>query len=135
MYEPNDNPSLRSVLRAILLIIAAVAVIWVLAWLLFFRDTPSKVGQKNGNPPASPNTRESAPKNGSDRNDTAQPDSGNQGAGQDKNAQSNNSGTPNGSPSTPLANAGPGNVVLPVAIATITGVVSYQVRLRRKVTL
>jgi cytoskeletal protein RodZ len=118
MYEQGETPTLRRRLWVVLWFVVIVLVLWALVWLLFFRHTAPKVTTLHGSNTSqnqSSNNNANTKNTGSSSTDTTTPSS------------SGTTTTPDG-----LANAGPGNIWAPFAVASVAGGALYYVRLRKK---
>lgn len=142
MYEQDGVPVYRRGLWIVLGFIVAVAVLWLLVWLIFFRHSNPKVSNLHGsNTNKQSQSHNNQPSSGSSSNKSGS------GSGS-QNTQQSGSGTNNGSsssagggsstPSAPgsqpsqLANTGAGDVVVPFVVASAAGGALYYVRLRKK---
>jgi len=138
MYEQDATPGFRRTAWVVLWFIVVVAVLWALIWLVFFRHTSPKVSTLHGS-----NTGQSQ-SSGSSNNKNNNGTGGSAGStAQNSNSSSQNSNSSSSSSSTTannsattgptqLANTGAGNVLVPFAVAGVTGSTLYYVRLRRK---
>jgi hypothetical protein len=150
MYEPTADraSALRRIITVALILAVIVAVVWVSAWLLFFRDSQSsnkssdKGLQTQQAPHKSdrPSANTSTPNSGSSSPSNTQP-SGGQASGGTGAANTpapptavGGSGAAGGDTSQPsqLADTGAGDVLLPVAAAAAAGTGLYYIRLHRK---
>lgn len=132
MYEDNA-PAWRRLLLIAMSVIVIIAVLWLAVWLLFFHHGTSK-------PTPSPrhNSGQQA-QHGNSNGSSATPKSGSATPG----ATGGSASQPAAPATTPgsgqsatsssqLANAGPGEVLIPVAIAAGAGSALYYLRLWRK---
>lgn len=139
MYEQTESRA--AVVRRVLLIgvwlvalVALVALVWLLVWILFFRHHHTAAPAKNVDTSLHRKSTSAGSSN------TSNPALSGQGTGGGANSNSNpatsgaqtNDTHPQTGGQTELANAGAGNVVLPVMVATIAGSSLYYVRLRKK---
>ena len=125
MYE-ESNPFIRRIILLAIGAIVIIAVLWLLVWLIFFRHSnTAKVA---------PKTKPNSSQGQVSENHPSTPPSNNSSQNQ---AQANTQGTVSApgtsSTTTPkqLANTGPGNVFVPIVVATAVGTLVYQLRLRR----
>lgn len=132
MYEDNA-PAWRRLLLIAVGVIVAIAVLWLVIWLIFFHHSPSK--------PASSSRHNSGQQaqHGNDNGTSGAPESGSAPPGSTGGSASQPAGSaaapgagPPAASSPQLANAGPGEILIPVAVAAGTGSALYYVRVWRK---
>lgn len=118
IYDDEERmATLRQGAKRVIWVVAAVAILWLGAWFLFFRDTGSKTADLESE-------RTSQDKTSQTKTD------------KDKSSGTSNTNKTSDKTATPseLADTGPGNVAAVVGLATVAGTVVYYVRLRKKLT-
>jgi cytoskeletal protein RodZ len=123
MYEQNQIPVFRRILWIVLWFIVAIAIIWALAWLVFFRH-PTKVAAPSSrhtsqgkSPVTKPNTK--APSSSAQNGPTMSP------------ATPTPTSAPAQSPDQ-LVNTGAGNVLVPFVVTSVVGSTFYYIRTRKR---
>ena len=126
MYEPQESSVFRRMLWYALWAVAVIAVLWLLVWVIFVRDTSPKKTSTNNKSPTSSSTSTNNKKTPPPPAKSPTTPSG---------AQTSTPGDASGStPSSPaLVNTGPGNVAALAAVAAAFGGVAYHLFIRRKV--
>lgn len=113
MYDQDTVPVFRRGLWMVLGLIVIVAVLWAVAWLIFFRHPSPKTSTLHGA-------------------NTSQNQSGNNQSSNSSTNSSTNASNTAATNSDQLANTGAGNVLVPFGVASVVGGTLYYVRLRRK---
>ncbi len=141
MYEQNEVSMLRRILWYALWTIVLIAAIWILVWLIFFRNSNPKNTSKT---PTSQSTSSTSSDNKSSHSGAAKSSPSSSNSGRSSTSAGNtaqNGSSPTGSSNAPqppaaspsqLTNTGPGDVIVPALVATVIGSTVAYTTVRRK---
>jgi cytoskeletal protein RodZ len=130
MYEDYNAPAFRRILILVATVVLIALVIWWAAWFLFFRDHPAG---KTNKPPVSKTKQEKQEYGSPSKKSTNGSSNGSSQNHSTSGSGSNGASSSNGaSGSDQLANAGAGGIVVPALSGVVSGVVVYQVYLRKR---
>jgi cytoskeletal protein RodZ len=140
MYEQAEPRAVvvRRILWLALWFVVIVVVVWGLIWLVFLRGDKRDVAKKNDTLTShsqSNDKKDSKTEHSSGRQGVADDATGSSSTAGQQNTQAGTTATTNAATPSHLANAGAGDVILPVVVASVAGTVLYHVRLRYKYRL